>query len=603
MNEYYRDKYEQIKTDKYQWEALNSTKSTVVIAGPGSGKTTILTLKVMELLEKYISKPRGLACITYSREAAREFKDRLALCGYSPRNNVFLGTVHSFCIAEILIPFADAFKQYNIPLPINIISEKEKKEIYKQSLAELMIPEKQLTVEEMDKERSTHIQGESKVVIEYYDIAARVAERYEKLLHESGKMDFIDIVKYSTELIQKEEYVRNCLESKFPWLVIDEYQDLGRPLHEMILALIKGTKIRIFAVGDPDQSIYEFQGARPEYLEELRTIEGIKDIRLIHNYRSSQQIVEASQKVLGIERGYLAKGTTKDIKAEFKFVKCHMDIESQYRAACYYIKNMQQMGVQLHEIAVLLKTGGQIKQLSEIMEQEGIPFYISKYKFKNTECVKWLQKCATWVIDNSLIEFNDIFGFYKETLEESGEHIDTKNEIVFKRQFMKILDESKEDISCISKWAENICKKSNLLALLKESIRYTGEEENIVILMEELRNNPFKKMSLLDFSNFSSPKDQVVLSTRHSSKGLEFESVILLGMEEGSFPDFRSYGYKLQEEYRICFVCVSRAKKNCILIRSQYLNITPSWCKACEPSVFWKVLMKQSGGHEEIYKE
>jgi DNA helicase-2/ATP-dependent DNA helicase PcrA len=101
----FKEKLNQIKKDKEQYEAFLSENNTVVIAGPGSGKTTVLTLKIMKLLMEEIKPPRGLACVTFSRAAAKEFKDRLNALGYQKRENVFLGTVHSFCISEIISPF------------------------------------------------------------------------------------------------------------------------------------------------------------------------------------------------------------------------------------------------------------------------------------------------------------------------------------------------------------------------------------------------------------------------------------------------------------------------------------------------------------------
>ena len=131
-----------------------------------------------------------------------------------------------------------------------------------------------------------------------------------------GYMDYEDIVNYSTWLIQDEEYVRKCLSAKFPWIVIDEYQDLGRPLHEMILSLFTQTDIKIFAVGDPDQSIYGFQGAIPEYLMELYKSPGIKQVELKTNYRSNQDIINACELVLNAKREYIA-GTRLDENADF----------------------------------------------------------------------------------------------------------------------------------------------------------------------------------------------------------------------------------------------------------------------------------------------
>src|SRR5690606_19432584 len=128
--------------------------------------------------------------------------------------------------------------------------------------------------------------------------ALAAAVEYESRLHTTGQVDYIDIVKYATLLIQNEQYVRNCLEAKFPWILIDEYQDLGKPLHEMILSIFSSTNIKIFAVGDPNQSIYSFNGAIPHYLLELYENPHIRSIKLLTNFRSNQGIINAYQLAL-----------------------------------------------------------------------------------------------------------------------------------------------------------------------------------------------------------------------------------------------------------------------------------------------------------------
>lgn len=130
VNAYFEKKLQEISEDDMQFAAYKAVNNTVVIAGPGSGKTTVLTLKVMQLLAEMIYPPRGLACLTYSTEAVREFKSRLVKLGLEKRKNVFLGTVHSFCLSEIITPFAALYPQYKIPLPIRIISEAEKNRLF-----------------------------------------------------------------------------------------------------------------------------------------------------------------------------------------------------------------------------------------------------------------------------------------------------------------------------------------------------------------------------------------------------------------------------------------------------------------------------------------
>ncbi|TKH03742.1 ATP-dependent helicase, partial [Peribacillus simplex] len=304
--ELYYNKLEQLQNDSDQLAAFSSNINTVVKAGPGSGKTTVLTLKIFKLLNEKIEPPRGLACITYSNEAAKEFTNRLSKMGYQKRNNVSLGTVHSFCISQIIMPFAHLFKD-EFPLPIDIITESEKYKLFFKILEELGIDKWDVRFEQMESERSHSISGTSEVKIEKNHLAASVAIEYEKRLRELGKTDFIEIVKYSNLLVNREEYVRKCLEAKFPWVLIDEYQDFGKPLHELILSLLNRTTIKIFAVGDPDQSIYGFNGAHPSYFLELYDSKKVLPIDLNTNYRSNQDIIDVSSITLKIDdREYVA---------------------------------------------------------------------------------------------------------------------------------------------------------------------------------------------------------------------------------------------------------------------------------------------------------
>ena len=296
-----------------QFAAYKAVNNTVVIAGPGSGKTTVLTLKVMQLLAEMIYPPRGLACLTYSTEAVREFKSRLVKLGLEKRKNVFLGTVHSFCLSEIITPFAALYPQYKIPLPIRIISEAEKNRLFNSQNYE-GTPK----LIDVDKERTRNIKGISRVAIESYDIALKAAISFEELLIQNGYLDFISMVKKSVGLIKNESYVRKALEAKYPWIIVDEYQDLGKPLHELILTLLNLTRIKVFAVGDADQSIYDFQGAAPDYLIELSQRQDVSCIHLKNNYRSSQTIVDASEYVLKSSRGYIASGKLRDYHAKLE---------------------------------------------------------------------------------------------------------------------------------------------------------------------------------------------------------------------------------------------------------------------------------------------
>lgn len=605
---YYADKIEQLKKDKMQFEAYNTKESTVVIAGPGSGKTTVLTLKIIKLLREMIKEPRGLACVTFSREAAREFKERLSKLGYVERQNVFLGTVHSFCVAEVLGNFAHLY-DYKIPLPIKIISDKNKKELFKKVVEELGFDNTGIKIIDMDKERTLNIQGMSSVKVPTYDVALKTAQEYEKRLHESGFMDYESIIKFSTLLIQKQEYVRKCLSAKFLWIVIDEYQDLGRPLHEMVLSLFTKTDIKIFAVGDPDQSIYGFSGAIPDYLLELYKRDDIIPIELKNNYRSNQDIVDGSELVLNSKRNYVA-ATRKEETAEFIFITCEEDLEEQYDCCVneivpHYIKE----GMPLEEIVVIAKLNRDIKDLGKKFSEKNIPHYLSKHDFERSDFVKWLELCASWVNDITSISFDEIYLFWERLiLNHDDKKIFYGNQrILEKRKLYEVLVDSYKNKNKLKLWIQHIIEHLEIEHLLNGSSVYPDEIYNLENLLNVASEDRYNSYDISKFSKLGKPENQVTLTTRHSSKGLEFEVVIMLGMEEGNFPDYKSFSdsRKLAEESRMCFVCISRAKKTCVLMRSKYYNIKKKngeiWHKAYEESRFWKLLYKKFA-HDDSLK-
>lgn len=371
----YNRKIEEIRKDPYQYAAYTSKNSSVIIAGPGSGKTTVLTLKIMSLLQNDIPSPRGLACVTYSKAAAKEFSERLYSYGYIKRKNVFLGTVHSFCISEIIRPFAHLFN-YGIPLPLKIISKQDKKLLFEKTLNFLNIAPNKLKIEEMDNQRTSSIGGVSKINVPIHDRARLVAKEFECRLYASGKLDYVSIVNYATLLIQNEKYVRDCLEAKFPWLLVDEYQDLGRPLHQMVLSILNLTKIKIFAVGDPNQSIYGFNGATPFYLMELFNDSISTPLKLLTNFRSNQDIIDASQ--LALPRASIQNykaGNRINEQAEFKFITCNEGIEDQLqKVAQTIVPECIDYGVKLEEIGILVPSNTDATRLSEIFQANDIPY-------------------------------------------------------------------------------------------------------------------------------------------------------------------------------------------------------------------------------------
>ena len=600
MSMCYLEKLSRMEKDEYQKAAFESQNRTVVLAGPGSGKTTVLTLKAMHLLNGVIPEPRGVACLTYSREAAREFTERLRKLGLVKESNIFLGTVHSFCLSEILGKFSDVYS-LNIPSPIKIISEKGKAKLFEKAKYNVQY-DSYLPIERMNRTRMLSIAGVSNITVDSDEDAALVANEYEKLLFEAGCIDYETIIIESTKLLQEKTYVRECISAKYPWLLIDEYQDLGRPLHEMVLSLIDHTNIKFFAVGDPDQSIYSFQGAIPDYLQELAERPDVTKIVLRNNYRSNQDIIDGSELVLDQQRGYIAK-TRKDENAVYKFIEVNEGLDDQIQ---FFVKTIVprliDAQIPYEEIAVLVGNNAECHSIALRCQKENIPYYIVKHQFNRSDFVKWVENCAAWIEGNTDILFSELGDFWISLISNNGSQYVTGDEnLVIREHLYKVLKQSKTCEKSLARWFSFLREELHFDYYLDHSVFFQDERDNIDNLVKEMSSAEYSDYGIDKFCKIGQPENQIVISTRHSSKGLEFEAVIMMGMEEDHFPSYyaKNNARLLEETNRLCYVCVSRAKRICILMRSNYYTTKnkngKSWRTRFDSSRYWKQLYTKYG--------
>lgn len=592
----YLEKLSRLEKDEYQKDAFESQNNTVVLAGPGSGKTTVLTLKVMHLLNGIISEPRGLACLTYSREAAREFTERLKKLGLVRGRNIFLGTVHSFCLTEILGKFSDVYS-LNIPIPIKIIPEKEKANLFEKAKNNAQCKDKYFKIARMNCARMLSIAGVSNIRIDSDKEAELIANEYEKLLFQAGYIDYETIIIESTKLLQENTYVRECISGKYPWLLIDEYQDLGRPLHEMVLTLIDNTNIKFFAVGDPDQSIYGFQGAVPDYLCELAERPDVQKIVLRNNYRSNQDIIDGSELVLDQQRGYIAK-TRKSENAVYEFIEVNDGLEEQIQ---YFLKKivprLVEAQIPYDEIAVLVGNNVECNNIAMGCQKENIPYYIVKHDFNRSDFIKWVESCASWIEGNEDVLFSEIGDFWISLISGNrSQYMTTDENLIIRERLYKVLMQSKIYEKSLIEWFVFLRDELRFDYYLDHNVFFQNEKENIDNLMKEMSSTEYSEYGIDKFCKIGKPENQIIISTRHSSKGLEFEAVIMMGMEEDHFPNYyaKNNDRLLEETNRLCFVCVSRAKRICILMRSNYYTIKKKdgelWKKRYYPSRYWTQL-------------
>ncbi|MFH1719759.1 MAG: UvrD-helicase domain-containing protein [Planctomycetota bacterium] len=296
---------EALRKNKGQWQTYESRGNCVILAGPGSGKTKTLTIKMARMLTEDVMAPRGIACITYNNQCARELKRRLAALGVEDGKRAAIGTLHSFCLQHIVLPYA-RLAGIAVPEPLKVAMVEERDRCWAVAVEKVKGAGEPPSnwIFTCDVYRRTHLDRQKEDWYGDFEDVAKMIEIYEQTLLEKGLVDFDGMVLIALRLVEEHEWVRRALRAQFPILVVDEYQDLGHALHRIVLCLCYKASMRLVAVGDPDQSIYGFIGAEPALLQDLANSKGIEPIQLKLNYRCGPTIIRASEVALGEQRGF-----------------------------------------------------------------------------------------------------------------------------------------------------------------------------------------------------------------------------------------------------------------------------------------------------------
>lgn len=251
-----------------------------------------------------VRAPRGVACITFSQECARELNRRLNELGLHESGRLFIGTVHGFCLRHLVIPYAN-LAGLGLPSNVAVATGAQMREIFSRVADSTYGVDHPFKLDDVHKLRRTVKDRTTDAWREATELAT-IAELYESELRALGLVDYEDMVLYGERLVQEHDWVLPLIQAKFPVLAVDEYQDLGTSLHNIVKRLAFEGGVRLFAVGDPDQSIYGFNGADSGSLKELAARPDVDPVRLEINYRSAGDIVRVAQRALGEVRGYRA---------------------------------------------------------------------------------------------------------------------------------------------------------------------------------------------------------------------------------------------------------------------------------------------------------
>jgi len=550
-----------------QTSAYKSSGNCVVLAGPGSGKTYTLIHKLSKVLREDVFPPRRTACITYNKQCVRDIKRQLHHLGLRESKRIFIGTIHSFCLKHIILPFGH-LAMVEIPFPFKVGTESDIRALQQQSFINCGINDNWSS--RIDSYRRVYINRNSDEWRERDEEAAIVIEEFERLLLANGFVDFDWMMLTGLKMVKENGWVRKSLAAQFPVIFVDEYQDLGVALHEMVKILCDQAGIRIVAVGDPDQSIYGFSGARPELIKELSDLMGFNTVRLKLNYRCANAIIKASEVALGERRG------CSSCSGEQGFIFFHHFIPSLKEQAsniCTKIipdilSRYPQLTIGNIGIFYLDRFDGDV--VAEEVSKQGWDYIRvdGNSPYQPSPMTYWLEECAAWCAGGWQKGEPSLSGIIRQWLAFNGS-LSSDSEIRSSRAaLVKYLQTNRTPDIPLHVWLKGLLTCCVMKTLEMEP-RLGDDKQKVVNLLEVAKpGHPLSKLTVASFGGQGRSPNHLNLTTLHSAKGLEFEAVIMAGLEEGRIPWLNDGPGTLREKRRLFYVGLTRAKREAHLVYS-----------------------------------
>ena len=597
--------------NKEQQQAVQHTEGPLLIlAGAGSGKTKVLTVRIAHLLAQGVN-PYEILAITFTNKAAKEMKSRVEGLVGDVANRIWLSTFHSFC-AKFLRFELDNFLGYNSNFTIYDTSDSQA--VIKAALKALNLDDKYYPVGAMigaisdAKNKLLFASDFRKQARDFYQQkVADVYEYYERELRKNNALDFDDLLLVAVKLLQSNEAVLDKYSKRFRYVMIDEYQDTNHAQYLLAKLLASHWK-NIAVVGDADQSIYAWRGADIQNILDFeKDYPNCTSIKLEQNYRSTKIILDAANAVIENNEGRPKKNLWTD-KTEGAKIQ-HFTAQSEHEEAAFIgdtiAKKHDIHGVPYGDMAILYRTNAQSRVLEEALIKRALPYtMVGGTKFYDRKEIKdvlaYLRVLYNPFDDLSLLRIinvpkrsigattvaklqdyarangtslfmtltqlhlvDTIKGKTKEKLEEFGILIFT---LVAEMEDKTVLD-----------ILESILDRTGYLAQLEESTdpQDQARAENIGELLSVAKDfqdtNPngtvedfLEQVALVnDVDSFEQEESKVTLMTLHAAKGLEFPIVFLGGLEEGLFPHSRTLmnPEEVEEERRLAYVGITRAEK------------------------------------------
>ena len=606
--------------NEMQQKAVFCTEGPLLIlAGAGSGKTTVLVNRIAYILESGLCKPWQILAITFTNKAAGELKERICKAVDEGGDEIWAATFHSTC-ARILRRYGD---KIGYSTHFTVYDSADQKSIVKKALKQLNIEEKYLPVKSVlseiskakDKMETPEMMLKKSVGDIRKEQIAKVYEIYQNELVTSDAMDFDDMLCNTVKLLEQEPDVLKYYQNLFKYIMVDEYQDTNKVQYKFVSMLADKYK-NICVVGDDDQSIYKFRGATIENILSFEnTFEGAKIIRLEQNYRSTKTILNAANNV--IENNTARKGKTLWTENETG-EKITVHTANTERDEASYIAQQIVEGVakgrSFSDFAVLYRMNAQSNAIEQVFSRSGVPHrIIGGHRFYDREEIKDMTAYLR-IIDNpnDNVRLNRIVNVPKrgigkttmdkaaviaaqldvslfEVISHSEDYPDLSRASSKFKEFVALINGLQEAVNSGDYSLEEIYQM--VLEHTEYETYIKNEKENPDVRLEniqELKSNIVKfeedygeeatlssfleEISLqTDIDNYDEDSDTVVMMTLHSAKGLEFPVAFIAGMEESVFPSVSVFSNpdELNEERRLAYVGITRAKEKLYLTKTK----------------------------------
>ena len=633
-----------------QYEAVVNTEGPcLVIAGAGSGKTKVLTHKIAYLIGEKNALPWNILAITFTNKAANEMKERITNLVGDVAQDIWMGTFHSICV-RILRKFID---RLGFDSSFIIFDTSDQRTLVKTCIKNIGLDDKMFTdrsvLSEISNAKNEMLDPEQYTVRANGDFRkekiALVYEMYQKRLRENNAIDFDDIINYTIKILMENPDILEYYSNKFQYVLVDEYQDTNKAQFTLV-TMLASKNGNITVVGDNDQGIYSFRGADiSNILNFERDFPGTKIIKLEQNYRCTGNILKAANSVIkNNEVKYKKQLWTENEVGNLPKV---YSADNEYDEGTYIAQQIEHLRREEYykysDFAILYRMNTQSRAIEEILRRESIPYkIIGGLKFYERKEIKDIISYLRLIqnpFDNLSLKriINEpkrgIGKTSLDKIEQMSDEIGISMYEIIKDSdqygLNRVFLNSREFVNCIE---ELRAKKDDLKLseLIKETLKKTGytkalENENTIEAENRIENlDEFLTVAIefeeesaenhlsdflegitlsSDIDNMEETEETVTLMTLHSAKGLEFPVVFLVGMEEGIFPGYKSISepQELEEERRLCYVGITRAKENLYLTCSKQRTIFGS--TSCNPvSRFLKEIPSDLlDGYEEAF--